>query len=184
VSTTHSDVLTALRSSPHESIDRLVPLLYRELRVIAHRRLAAGARGGTLSTTALVHEAYLKLVDHSQAGWRDRAHFLALASLAMRHVLVDRAKARGALKRSGAHRRISLDEEEIGVDEQPEAILDLDEAMNRLAELEPRLARVIECRFFGGLTEEEIAAALGITVRTVQRDWTKARMLLQRALAL
>ena len=184
VSMTHSDVLTALRSGSHESIDGLVPLLYRELRLIAHRRLAAVARGGTLSTTALVHEAYLKLVDQSQAGWRDRAHFLALASLAMRHVLVDRAKARGALKRSGARRRISLDEEEIGVDDQPEAFLDLDEAMNRLAELEPRLARVVECRFFGGLTEDEIAAALGVTVRTVQRDWTKARMLLQRALAL
>jgi len=114
VSTTQSDVLSALRSSPRESVDRLVPLLYRELRVIAHHRLGAVARGGTLSTTALVHEAYLKLVDQSQAGWRDRAHFLALASLAMRHVLVDRAKARGALKRSGARRRISLDDEEIG----------------------------------------------------------------------
>jgi RNA polymerase sigma factor (TIGR02999 family) len=135
-----------------------------------------------VSTTALVHEAYLKLVDQSQAGWRDRAHFLALASLAMRHVLVDRAKARAALKRSGARRRISLDDEEIGVDDQPEAILELDEAMNRLSELEPRLARVVECRFFGGLTEEQIAAALGVTVRTVQRDWNKARMLLQRAL--
>ena len=183
VPTMHSDVLSALRCSPHESVDRLVPLMYRELRAIAHRRLAAGARGGTLSTTALVHEAYLKLVDQSQAGWRDRAHFLALASLAMRHVLVDRAKARGALKRSGARRRISLDDEEIGVDAQPEAVLELNEAMNRLGELEPRLARVVECRFFGGLTEEEIASALGVTVRTVQRDWIKARMLLQRALA-
>jgi len=183
VPTTHSDVLSALRSSPGESVDRLVPLMYRELRAIAHQRLAALACGGTLSTTALVHEAYLKLVDQSQAGWRDRAHFLALASLAMRHVLVDRAKARGALKRSGAQRRISLDDEEIGADAQPEAILELDEAMDRLAELEPRLARVVECRFFGGLTEEEIAAALGVTVRTVQRDWAKARMLLQRTLA-
>jgi RNA polymerase sigma factor (TIGR02999 family) len=183
VSTTRSDGLTALRDSRHESLDRLVPLMYQELRAIAHRRLAAGARGGTLSTTALVHEAYLKLVDQSQAGWRDRAHFLALAATAMRHILVDRAKAHGALKRGGGGRRISLDEEEIGVDDQPEAILELDEAMDRLAELEPRLARVVECRFFGGLTEEEIAEALGVTARTVQRDWTKARMLLHRALA-
>jgi RNA polymerase sigma factor (TIGR02999 family) len=156
--------------------------MYRELRVIAHRRLSAVVHGGTLSTTALVHEAYLKLVDQSKAGWRDRAHFLALASLAMRHVLVDHAKARSALKRSGVRQRISLDDTEIGVDDQPEAMMELDEAMRRLAKLEPRLARVVECRFFGGLTEEETAAALSVNVRTVQRDWAKARMLLQRAL--
>jgi RNA polymerase sigma factor (TIGR02999 family) len=184
VPTTHSDILTPLPDTPPESLDRLVPLMYQELRAIAHRRLAAGAPGGTLSTTALVHEAYLKLVDQSRTSWSDRAHFLALAATAMRHILVDRAKARGALKRGGdERRRISLDDEEIGVDDQPEAILELDEAMHRLAELEPRLARVVECRFFGGLTEEEIATALGITVRTVQRDWSKARMLLHRALA-
>jgi RNA polymerase sigma factor (TIGR02999 family) len=100
----------------------------------------------------------------------------------MRHVLVDRAKARLALKRGGARRRISLDEEQIAVDDQPEALLQLHEALNRLAGVEPRLARVVECRFFGGLTEEEIAEAFGITVRTVQRDWAKARVLLRRAL--
>jgi RNA polymerase sigma factor (TIGR02999 family) len=159
-----------------------MPLVYDELRVIAHRRLAASARGGTLSTTALVHEAYLKLVDQSRADWRDRAHFLALASLAMRHVLVDRAKARNTQKRGGERRRITLDAAHIAIDDQPDALLQLDEAMSRLAELQPRLARVVECRFFGGLTEEEIAEALGVTVRTVQRDWAKARMLLQRAL--
>jgi RNA polymerase sigma factor (TIGR02999 family) len=183
-STTQMDVLAALRSGRRASLDPLVPVVYDQLRAIAHRELATRARGGggTLSTTALVHEAYLKLVDQSRAGWRDRAHFLALASLAMRHVLVDRAKARAALKRGGDLRRISLDEEEIGVDDQPEALLQLDEALDRLAALEPRLARVVECRFFGGLTEEEIAEALGVTARTVQRDWAKARMLLQRAL--
>ncbi|MGH7710850.1 MAG: ECF-type sigma factor, partial [Gemmatimonadaceae bacterium] len=156
--------------------------VYEELRAIAHRQLAAMGRDGTLQTTALVHEAYLKLVDQSRAQWQDRAHFLALASLAMRHVLVDRAKARAALKRGGDHRKITLDEEEIGVDDQPEALLQLHEALNRLAELQPRLARVVECRFFGGLTEDEIAEALGLTARTVQRDWAKARMLLRRAL--
>lgn len=133
-------------------------------------------------TTALVHEAYIKLVDQSRVEWRDRTHFLALASLAMRHVLVDRARALGALKRGGTHRRITLDEEQIGVDDQPDALLQLNEALERLAQAEPRLARVVECRFFGGLTEEEIAEALGLTVRTVQRDWAKARMLLRRAL--
>jgi RNA polymerase sigma factor (TIGR02999 family) len=177
-----NDLLRELRSGRHGAIDQLIPLVYNELRVIAHRQLAARARGSTLSTTALVHETYLKLVDQSRADWRDRAHFLAVASIAMRHVLVDRAKARATLKRGGERRRITLDDAHIAVDDQAEALLQLDEAMNRLAALQPRLARVVECRFFGGLTEDEIAEALGVTVRTVQRDWAKARMLLQREL--
>ena len=177
-----SDVLTELRSGRHGALDQLIPLVYNELRAIAHRQLALRARGSTLSTTALVHETYLKLVDQSRADWRDRAHFLAVASIAMRHVLVDRAKARATLKRGGERRRITLDDSHIAVDDQPDALLQLDGAMNRLAELQPRLARVVECRFFGGLTEDEIAEALGVTVRTVQPDWAKARMLLQREL--
>jgi len=171
-----TDVLMELRSGRHGALDQLIPLVYNELRAIAHRQLAARARGSTLSTTALVHETYLKLVDQSRADWRDRAHFLAVASIAMRHVLVDRAKARATLKRGGERRRITLDDAHIAVDDQAEALLQLDEAMNRLAELQPRLARVVECRFFGGLTEDEIAEALGVTVRTVQRDWAKARI--------
>jgi len=177
-----TDVLNELRSGSRESLDRLVPLLYEELRVIAHRHLTRQAPGGTLETAALVHEAYLKIVDQSRAAVHDRAHFLALASIAMRHVLVDRAKARRTLKRDGDRWRVTLDEQVIGVDDQPEVMLQLDDALNQLAEIAPRLARVVECRFFGGLTEEEIATALGITVRTVQRDWAKARMLLRRAL--
>lgn len=176
------DVLKELRSK-HGQLDELIPLVYNELRAIAHRQLAVRARGSTLSTTALVHETYLKLVDQSRADWRDRAHFLAVASIAMRHVLVDRAKAQGTLKRGGTRRRITLEDAHIAVDDQPQALLQLDEAMNRLAQLQPRLARVVECRFFGGLTEDEIAEALGVTVRTVQRDWAKARMLLQRDLS-
>ena len=166
----------------HEPLEELVTLAYHELRAIAHGRLSAGGRSGTLSTTALVNEAYLKLVDRSRGEWRSRAHFLAVASLAMRHVLVDCAKARATLKRGGERQRISLDVEEIGVDDQPDAILELDDAMNRLAAIEPRLARVVECRFFGGMAEEEIADALAVTVRTVRRDWVKARVLLQRML--
>jgi RNA polymerase sigma factor (TIGR02999 family) len=156
--------------------------VYQELRAIAHRRLAAHGGGGTLVTTALVHEAYIKLVDQSNAQWRDRAHFLALASVAMRHVLIDRAKARVALKRGGVRRQITLDENVIAVEDQAESLLDIDEAIDRLAMLQPRLARVVECRFYGGLSEEEIAEALGVTVRTVERDWAKARMLLRAAL--
>jgi RNA polymerase sigma factor (TIGR02999 family) len=180
--TTPADVLRELRSDTQTALDRVVALTYQELRAIAHRRLAARGPGGTLSTTALVHEAYLKLVDQSRAGWQDRAHFLALASLAMRHVLVDRARERSTLKRGGARRHITLDDEALAVEDQPEALLQLTEALDRLATLEPRLARVVECRFFGGLTEEETAAALGVTTRTVQRDWVKARVLLRRVL--
>jgi len=177
-----TDYLAELRSGRQESLDRLVPLLYEELRVLARRQLAARGRGGTLETTGLIHETYLKLVDQSRAGWQDRVHFLALASLAMRHVLVDRAKARRALKRGGEQRRITLDESRIAVEDQAEALLQLDDALHRLAEAAPRLARVVEYRFFGGLTEEEVATALDITVRTVQRDWAKARLFLRRAL--
>jgi RNA polymerase sigma factor (TIGR02999 family) len=177
-----SSVLTQLRSGSRESLDRLVPLLYQQLRAIAHRQIIRRANDGTLDTTGLVHEAYLKVVDQSRAGVHGHAHFLALASLAMRHVLIDRAKARRRLKRGGVRKRITLVEDRIARDDQPEALLQLDQALAWLAEMEPRLSRVVECRFFGGLSEEEIAEALGVTVRTVQRDWAKARMLLRRAL--
>jgi RNA polymerase sigma factor (TIGR02999 family) len=175
-------ILSMLRSGSRESVDRLVPLLYQQLRAIAHRQISRRPNGATLNTTGLVHEAYLKVVEHSRAELHDEAHFLALASLAMRHVLVNRAKARTRLKRGGELSDITLDDSRIAIDEQNEALLHLDEALSQLAELEPRLARVVECRFFGGLSEEEIASALGVTVRTVERDWAKARMLLRRAL--
>jgi RNA polymerase sigma factor (TIGR02999 family) len=176
------DVLTELRSRAQHSLDQVVALTYRELRAIAHRRLAARGPGGTLSTTALVHEAYLKLVDQSRAGWQDLAHFRALASLAMRHVLVDRARERSALKRGGGRRQITLDDEVMALEDQAEMLLQLDDALERLATVDPRLAQVVDCRFFGGLTEQETAEALGLTTRTVQRDWVKARVLLRRLL--
>jgi RNA polymerase sigma factor (TIGR02999 family) len=177
-----ADVLTELRTGAPESLDQVVALAYRELRAIAHNRLMAQCRDGTLSTTALVHEAYLKLVDQSRARWSDRAHFLALASVAMRHILIDRARERNAMKRGGVRQRVTLDDVDVSVDAEPDVLLQLDEAMNRLAAFDPRLVRVVECRFFGGLTETETAEALGVTVRTVQRDWVKARVLLRRAL--
>jgi RNA polymerase sigma factor (TIGR02999 family) len=178
-----TDVLSELRSGGQKSVDDVVELTYQELRAIAHRRLIARGHSGTLSTTALVHEAYLKLVDQSRAGWRDRVHFLALASLAMRHVLVDRARERNSLKRGGSeHRQVTLNDDVMGVEDQADVLIQLDEALGRLAAFEPRLAQVVECRFFGGLTETETSEALGVTVRTVQRDWVKARVLLRRAL--
>jgi RNA polymerase sigma factor (TIGR02999 family) len=180
--TTPADLLDELRTGGQDALDRLFPLLYRELRAIAHRHVAS-RKNGTLATTELVHEAYLKLVDQSRAQWRDRAHFFALASAAMRHVLVDRARARATRKRGGERRQVTLDDEMLAVDNDAASLLAIDDAISRLAEVEPRLARVVECRFYGGLSEEEIAEALGVTVRTVQRDWSKARMLLSHALA-
>lgn len=176
------DVLTELRSRAQHSLDQVVALTYQELRAIAHRRLAARGPGGTLSTTALVHEAYLKLIDQSRAGWQDLAHFRALASLAMRHVLVDRARERTALKRGGVRRQITLEDEVMAVEDQAETLLQLNDALERLATVDRRLAQVVDCRFFGGLTEQETAEALGLTTRTVQRDWVKARVLLRRLL--
>jgi RNA polymerase sigma factor (TIGR02999 family) len=178
---TTSGGIAELPSGAQESIDLVVARAYQDLRAIAHRRLA-GAKHGTLSTTALVHEAYLKLAQRAAAGWRDDEHFLALASLAMRYVLVDLARARATRKRGGVGRHVTLDEEVIGADEQAAMILDLHEALEHLALWEPRLARVVDCRYFGGLTEIETAEALGLTVRTVQRDWVKARVLLRHAL--
>lgn len=172
-----------LRSGRRDTLDQLMPAVYDELRAIARRQLSLREVGGTLSTTGLVHEAYLKLVDQSRVAWRDRGHFFALASVAMRHVLVDRAKARHAQKREGALQRVPLDSEQIAADDQAEALLLLNDAIDRLAEVEPRLARVVDCRFFGGMSDEETAESMGVTTRTVQRDWCKARMLLRRVLS-
>lgn len=166
-----------------ESLDRLVPLVYRELRAIAHRHRAARGGADTLNSTALVHEAYLKLGQSAGAAWQDRAHFFALASMVMRQILTDRSRARVAGKRGGVQKRITLEEHTVAVDEQAESLMQLDDALGRIAEFAPRLVRVVEFRFFGGMSDEEIASALGVTARTVRRDWDKARVLLRWALA-
>jgi RNA polymerase sigma factor (TIGR02999 family) len=181
--TSRATVLEKLRSGRREALDELTVLLYDELREIAHRHRARRADDATLATTALVHEAYLKLVDQSQAHWNDRAHFLALAAVAMRHILTDRARARVTAKRGGARESVTLDDDVVASDDAPDALLQVDEALAWLDTIDARLARVVELRFFGGLTHEEIAAALGVTVRTVERDWAKARILLTEVLA-
>jgi RNA polymerase sigma factor (TIGR02999 family) len=183
---TSGEILAALRSGQQESLDGLVQLLYQELRAIAHRHLARHRRGGereTLATTALVHEVYIKLVDQTHARWNDRAHFLAVAAVAMRHILIDQAKAKMTAKRGGSRQAVTLEDGSIAADDSPEALLSINDALDRLAEIDHRLAQVVECRFFGGLTDDETAVALGVTKRTVQRDWAKARMLLRRSLA-
>lgn len=172
-----TDALVALRDGAPGAIDRLMPLVYEGLRSIAHRHLAAERRDHTLSTTDLVHEAYLKLVDQRRTQWADRAHFYAVASRAMRRILVDYARRHRALRRGGTWRQLSLEGLDLSISSSSQAdeLLALDEALKRLSQLEPRLARVVECRYFGGLTEAETADALGVTSRTAARDWVKAR---------
>jgi RNA polymerase sigma factor (TIGR02999 family) len=165
-----------------ESLDALMPLVYGELRRIAHAQLSRD-RGSTLATTGLVHEVYLRLTGSPMALSIDRVHVLALAAVAMRQIIADRAKARHALKRGGAVYRVTLDEETIPAGDQPEALLEIHDALDRLATIDERLARVVVLRFFGGLPPEAIAEANGVTVRTVERDWAKARMLLRELLA-
>jgi RNA polymerase sigma factor (TIGR02999 family) len=175
-------LLGELRAGRRDAFDQLLPLVYHELRRTARRELAVRP-SDTLSTTALVHELYLKLSRSPRSDWRNRSHFLGVAAVAMRHILVDRARRRTAEKRGGAHRNVTLDDDLTATDAQAEWLLELHEALDQLALLDARLARVVECRFFGGMTEQETAEALGVTERTVRRDWVKARGLLYQALA-
>jgi RNA polymerase sigma factor (TIGR02999 family) len=173
-------LLLAWRAGDGTALDRLFPLVYEELRRIAHGQLGRERSGHTLGTTALVHESYLKLVDQTRVHWEDRAHFFAIASVAMRRILVDYARRHCAAKRGGA--KVSLDDAALVADERADTLVALDEALTRLAEVDERLGRVVECRFFGGLSEEETAQALGVTARTVRRDWVKAKAWLHQAL--
>jgi RNA polymerase sigma factor (TIGR02999 family) len=169
-----TETLRRLQAGEEGALDRLVPLIYGDLRALAHRKLAAGRRGHTLATTGLVHEAYLKLAAQKGA-WRDRGHFFAVAARAMRHILIDYAKGRRRLKRGGGAPHVTLDEVHLSVEEETDRLLEVDEALERLAAVEERLARVVECRFFAGLSQEVTAEALGVSVRTVQREWARAR---------
>jgi RNA polymerase sigma factor (TIGR02999 family) len=163
-------------------MDRLVPLVYGDLARIAHRQLGLEDSGHTLATSDLVHEAYLRLVDQTRVQWNDRAHFFAVAAHVMRRVLVDHARRHRAARRGGSDRRaISLEELEsanpasLTANQRADVLVAMDDALERLAALDSRQARVVECRFFGGMTEPETAEALGVTERTVARDWVKAR---------
>ena len=168
-------LLHELRGGDRAAINKLVPLIYEDLRRIARRQLLRERVGHTLSTTALVHEAYFRLVDLERVEWQDRAHFCAVAAQAMRRILVDYARRRNAQKRGGQQPHLSLDENRVAVDDQAELVLSLDEALTRLSALDERLSQVVEYRYFGGLTEEEAAEVLGVSARTVRRDWSKAK---------
>jgi RNA polymerase sigma factor (TIGR02999 family) len=159
----------------------LLPLLYDDVRLLARRERRRVSAGITMQTTALVHEAYLKLL--SAARFNDREHFLRAAALAMRHILINHARDRVADKRGGGAHHLDIDDApEIGIGE-ANALVEINEALGRLAAMSPRLAHIVECRFFAGYTDEQTAKALGLTDRTVRRDWVKARAWLRRELS-
>ncbi len=174
-----------------EAVDQLLPLVYDELRRLAQSYLQSERTDHTLQATALVHEAYIKMIDQSRVQWNDRSHFFALASQAIRRILVDHARGRGRKKRVGNRQRLSLDDGPVasnapGQDaliDQSADLLDLDETLQRFAIEHPEKARLVEMRFFGGLTVEECAQVMGVTTRTVERHWQYARAWLFREMA-
>jgi len=170
-------LLHSSRAGDRRALDELFSLTYDELKRAARYRLGRIRAGETLTTTALVHEAYVRLVDQSRVEWVDRAHFLAIASRAMRFVMIDHVRARAALKRGALEEPVAIEDIQVA-ETTPQTgndLLALNEALERLESLSPRLGQLIEYRFFGGLTHEEIAEVMGLSVRTVKRDWTRAR---------
>jgi RNA polymerase sigma-70 factor, ECF subfamily len=174
-----TSILVAYRHGQPEAFDRLVSLVYPELRRIARRQLRPWRPGLSLDTGAVVHDAYVKLVDQTKVEWQDRNHFFAIAARVMRQVIIDYARKRHAQKRGGS---VSLGDREVAIQAQAEELLELNELLGRLEAEDPRLLQVVECRFFAGYSETETAKALGVSTRTVERDWLRARVWLKRAL--
>ena len=158
-----------------QALEALVPLIYKELRNLAHNFLYRERPGHTLQTTALVHEAYLKLIDQNDARWQNRAHFFAIAAQAMRRILIDSARKHAAAKRGGPQEKLSLDEVADIALEPDINLLKLDEALHELAKIDPRQSRIVELRYFGGLTIEETAEVISVSPATVKREWVMAR---------
>jgi RNA polymerase sigma factor (TIGR02999 family) len=175
-------LLISVSNGDTEAMDRLIPLIYDDLRAIAHMRIATEQDGHTLNTTAVVHEAYMRLARSDAPEWRDRAHFFAVASKVKRHVLIDYARKKRTEKRGGGVLPVPLLEGDQPTDPPGLDVLAVDEALTRLATHDPHLERLVECRFFGGMSMEETAEALGISVRTATRQWRRARAYLQQAL--
>jgi len=185
-----TQLLTDAPDGDAAAVDELFALLYDELRAIAHRQRRRWQGDDTLQTTALVHEAFLKLVDQDRIAAESRAHFLGIAACAMRHILCNYARDQRAQKRGGGIAHVVLHESKANavasnVPSEPMGVLvSLDEALRRLEQVDPRQSKVIECRFFGGLTIEETASALGVSLRTVKRDWAMAQAWLHREMSM
>jgi len=177
-----SQLLQRWSDGDKEALDRLMPLVYNELRRMARRYMWQQPAGHTLQTTALIHEAYLRLVGQENKRWEGRAHFFAVAAQAMRHILVDYARARGADKRGGESRPVSLEEASIVSGERAAELVSLDDALEQLSRLSPRQSRVVELRYFGGLSVTETADVMQLSSDTVTRDWNHAKAWLYREL--
>lgn len=172
--------LVAHMEGDAEALGRLVPLVYPELRAMARRQRRRMGSAQTLGTTGLIHEVYLKMVDHERFEWNDRGHFFAVCARMMRQILVDHARRHRAQKRGGDQARVTLDDAAASLDADAERILSVDQALERLAARDEGLVRLVECRFFAGLTEEETALTLGMSLRSAQRGWSKARLWLKK----
>ncbi|MCA9729025.1 MAG: sigma-70 family RNA polymerase sigma factor [Candidatus Eisenbacteria bacterium] len=170
-----TQLLMAHRAGNGEALDRLLPLVYADLRRIARAHVAKGPISNTLQPTALINEAYLRLIDQTKVQWEDRQHFLAVCARAMRQIVISNARKNSAAKRGGGRANVAWDDALSPGDGKSDWLLRLDRALEALGEQEQRLARVVECRYFAGFTEEETAHALGSSLRTVQRDWKRAQ---------
>lgn len=170
-----TELLHRHRAGDREAFDEIVGLVYQQLRQTARRQVARGWAGRTLDTTALVHEAYLQMAGDTAVNWQGREHFFAIAARVMRRILVDHARYRAAHKRGGGRRPVDLDRVTQSTSDQLDVVLIVDEALSSLEAFDARLARVVECRYFAGLSEQETATALNTSLRTVQRDWLRAR---------
>jgi RNA polymerase sigma-70 factor, ECF subfamily len=179
-----TQILLAWSAGEPGAKDSLFPLVYDELKRIARRYLKREREEHTLQPTALVHEAYLRLVDQTRVTWQNRAHFYGMAATMMRRILVNHARAHATAKRGGATRRLSLEDATISAEQSATDLLALDEALNRLVELDERKGRVVELLYFGGLEHREVAEVLNVSEKTVQRDWQIARSWLYRELSL
>lgn len=181
-STDATQLLVDSRQGHKEALDQLMPLVHDELRKIAHRLLQKRPAGHMLNTTALVHEAYLKLIDQSRVEWTDQAHFQALSARVMRQILIDYFRKQTAQKRGGEAPTLSLEEGRIPIDQRGETLLALDEALARLSEQDPRKGQIVMYQFYGGMTQRAIADVLDLSTRTIRREWRKARAWLAREL--
>jgi RNA polymerase sigma factor (TIGR02999 family) len=178
-----TDLLRHLGAGDRSAVDRLFAVVYQELRSLAEQFFRREPEGNTLQPTALVHEAYVKLVDQKAVDWQGRTHFFAVAAQAMRRILVDHARHRGAAKRGGRKRRVLLEEDLVAGGQPDDELLAVDSALSKLAQLDPRQAQMVELRFFSGLSVTEAARVLGMSKRSAEREWTMVRAWLRRELS-
>jgi len=178
-----TQLLVEWRGGDEAALQKLFPLVQPELHRLAHHYMSRERAGHTLQTTAILNEAYLRLVDNTKPGWENRSHFVAAAAQLMRRIMVDHARERRSLKRGGGAVKVTLDEAALVTEARSEELLALDEAMEKLAAQDPRKSQIVELRYFGGLTVEETAEFLTLSPRTVEREWTMAKAWLYRALA-